>query len=281
MATQLLIYERAVPVSSQKHGGWSVKTGADYSFAKGANSVPLLAAEFPNSTMDYAIVFAGEGSQVMPMCILGIQDGQNLYVGNDGSWQGRYIPAFLRRYPFVFSSNDDGKTFTLCIDEQFAGCNTDGVGERLFDSQGERTQYLQGVLGFLQAFQAQFQRTQAFCRKLVDLNLLDPMQAQFETASGQRMSLGGFSAVNREKLKALPGETLAQLAATDELELIYLHLQSMNNMNVTANRLGQALAAAGAGAPAAAPAAEETAPPAEDEPAPKKGRSKAKAGDDK
>lgn len=59
------------------------------------------------------------------------------------------MPAFLRRYPFVFSSNDDASTFTLCIDEEFDGLNQDGRGERLFDSEGERTQYLQNVLGFL------------------------------------------------------------------------------------------------------------------------------------
>ena len=38
--------------------------------------------------------------------------------------------------------------------------------------------------------------------------------------------LGGFQAVSREKLKALPGDTLAELAATNELELIYLRLQN-------------------------------------------------------
>jgi hypothetical protein len=36
-------------------------------------------------------------------------------------------------------------------------------------------------------------------------------------------------AVDREKLKALPGDKLAELARTGELELIYVHLQSMRN----------------------------------------------------
>lgn len=285
MPTQLLIYEQAVPVTRQSHADWSVKTGSDYGFARNVNSVPLLAAEFPNAAMEYSIVFSGAPGNVMPMAILGVQDSENLYVGKDGTWQGRYIPAFLRRYPFVFSSNDDGNTFTLCIDEDFAGCNTKGIGERLFDSEGERTQYLQGVLGFQQAFQAQFQRSQAFCKKLEDLELLEPMQARFETAAGQRISLGGFSAINRDKLKAVPGDKLAELAVTDELELVYLHLHSMNNLNLTANRLGQSLAAAADGG--AAVGAEETAPPADttdaggsDQPAAEKskgkGRSKAK-----
>jgi hypothetical protein len=43
-----------------------------------------------------------------------------------GGWQAKYIPAFLRRYPFVFSSNDDGNNFVLRIDEGFPGFNQPG-----------------------------------------------------------------------------------------------------------------------------------------------------------
>ena len=46
-----------------------------------------------------------------------------------------------------------------------------GLGERLFDSEGEQTQYLGGVLEFLKAYQVQFQRTEALCRKLNELEL--------------------------------------------------------------------------------------------------------------
>jgi hypothetical protein len=64
------------------------------------------------------------------------------------------------------------------------------------------------------------------------------MQAQVSTGSGERLSLGGFWAVNRAKLKALPGDKLSELAKTDELELLYLHLQSMHNFNSLRERLG-------------------------------------------
>jgi hypothetical protein len=45
-------------------------------------------------------------------------------------------------------------------------------------------------------------------------------------------------AINRDKLKALPGDKLAELAKTDELELLYLHLQSMRNFAAMIERLG-------------------------------------------
>ena len=130
-----------------------------------------------------------------------------------------------------------------------------GRGQPLFDGEGKQTQYVDNVLRFLQEYTAQFSRTQAFCKKLAELDLLEPMQAQFTLSNGQKMSLTGFHAVARKKLKALSAETLAQLAATDELELIYLHLQSMRNFVSVKDKL--MVAQPEAAAPDTAPAAPE------------------------
>lgn len=237
MATQLLIYERAVPISKQHHHDWSVKVGKNHAFARYVNSVPLVAAEFRVAAAEYVIVFAGTEKAAMPSVILGIRERENLYVSDTGEWRAKYIPAFVRRYPFVFSSNDDGKTFTACIDEEYIGCNQQGMGERLFDAEGEQTQYLGNMLQFLKSYQIQFQRTQAFCKKLKELELLEPMQAQFEPKVGGKVSLSGFMAVNRDRIKKLPGDKLAELAGTDELELMYLHIQSMRNVSLIAERM--------------------------------------------
>jgi SapC len=235
MPKQLLIYERAVQVNAARHRNTSIKTGADYGFAKSVNSVPLMTVEFEPACAEYAIVFAGEESGIMPVALLGVRDGENLYVDERGAWSAKYIPAFVRRYPFVFSSTD-GLRFTLCLDEEFHGVNTRGLGERLFDAEGERTQYLQSVLNFLQAYQAQFEATRAFSQRLSDLNLLESMRAQFSLRSGQKITLGGFMTVNRDRLKSLSGDALARLAASGDLDLIYAHLHSQRNFTPTAER---------------------------------------------
>jgi hypothetical protein len=54
------------------------------------------------------------------------------------------------------------------------------------------------------------------------------------------LSLGGFMAVERPKLKALAADKLAALVPTDELELLYLHLQSMRNFLGLRDRLATA-----------------------------------------
>jgi len=86
MAKQLLIYERAVPVNPRQHGDLSVKSGADYGFAKKVNSVPLMAAEVESACGEYAIVFAGQGKEVTPVVLLGVRDHENLYIDDKGTW---------------------------------------------------------------------------------------------------------------------------------------------------------------------------------------------------
>jgi hypothetical protein len=214
-----------------------VEVGADYAFTRNVNSVPLMAVEFAHAALDYAIVFAGRDDEIMPAVVLGLRRNENRYLTQAGAWDAKYIPAFVRRYPFVFSSDGSGKTFTLCIDEAFKGFNQQGRGERLFGEDAKPTPYVQRVLNFLQEYQAQFQRTQALCRKLRELELLDPMEAQVTLKSGTQLSLTGFMVVNRERLRKLSGEVLAELVKTDDLELIYTHLQSMGRFSDVVNRL--------------------------------------------
>jgi hypothetical protein len=234
MTNLLLIYRTAVPVNRGRHADCYVEMGDDYTFSSETNSVPLMAVEFPQASSEYAIVFAGSDGEIMPAVILGVRGNENLFVSKS-AWGAKYIPAFVRRYPFVFSRSGD--KFLLCVDEEFQGFNREGRGRKLFTDEGNPSDYVENVLKFLQEYQTQFLRTQAFCKKIQELDLLEPMQAQVTMDSGRRLSLGGFLAVSRTKLKELSGEKLAELAKTDELELLYLHLQSMRNFDGLRHRL--------------------------------------------
>ncbi|HUG68212.1 MAG TPA: SapC family protein [Pirellulaceae bacterium] len=234
---QLLFYENVAPVSPQRHGELSIDR-ADFGFAANVNSVPLMAVEMTAAASEYTIVFAGNDEAVAPVVILGLEGTKNQYVDQDGKWSADYIPAFVRRYPFVFSQQEN--TYTLCVDESWDGCNKDGKGDRLFDEKGERTDYLSRMLKFLEESQAHFVRTQTYCKHLKEMDLLEPMKADFTLPGGEKKSLGGFMAVNRDKLRNLAPEKLAQLAKTDELELTYIHLLSMNNFRRVLERTAKA-----------------------------------------
>lgn len=231
---QLLFYENVVPVSSQLHRDLCVER-VDFGFSAGVNSVPLTAIEMPLAAREYTIVFAG-GDNVTPVVVLGVGGTTNQYLDENKAWKADYIPAFVRRYPFVFAQSKDQSQFTLCIDEQWSGCNRAGRGQRLFDESGNQTPYLQNMLRFLGDYQAQFVRTQAYCKKLKELNLLEPMQAQITFPGGEKRSLGGFLGATRARIKSLTADKLAELVKTDELELTYLQMASLNNLGSVINR---------------------------------------------
>jgi hypothetical protein len=231
MTAQLLIYNQAIPLSSDAHRDLSVRLGQNYGFAARVNSVPLLAAEFAATSSHLAIVFAGDGPAMMPAALLGLRADENLFVTATGGWDGPYVPAFLRRYPFVFAQDpDDSERLTLCIDEAFEGVNREGRGERLFDADGNRTVFLSQSLQFASDYQAQHQLTQAFCARLAELDLMEEATATATLPDGKVLALSGFKRVSVEKLRALPDTEVLALFRADMLGLVYLHLSSLGAM---------------------------------------------------
>jgi hypothetical protein len=245
MTAQLLIYENATPLSSDVHRDLSVRLGTSYRFAARINSAPLLAAEFAAAAPHLAIVFAGEGDAMMPAALLGLRADENLFVSDTGDWDGPYVPAFLRRYPFVFAQDPaDAERLTLCIDEAFDGVNRDGRGERLFDADGNRTVFLTQSLQFATDYQAQHQITQAFCARLNALGLMEEATATATLPDGKVLALSGFQRVSIEKLRALPDAEVLALFRSDMLGLIYQHLSSLGAIQQMIGRVSARVAVA-------------------------------------
>ena len=155
MSKTMLIYQKVAPLNKKSHANWGIKNSNTFSFARDINSVPLTAVEFPAASLEFSIVFAKSEDGLVPIAVMGVRHKENLYVDEAGKWQARYIPAFIRRYPFVFSTSDDGNTLTLCLDEDYEGCSPDGEGDRLFTETGENSPYLDKVVDFLKEYQAQ------------------------------------------------------------------------------------------------------------------------------
>ncbi len=228
----MLIYDRVTPIATDAHADVCIEPATSYSFAKTVNSVPLLGVEFIAAAPDHPIVFARNSEAIFPAALLGLRAEVNDHVDFDGSWQGGYLPAFLRRHPFVFSRPEDDTegTYTLCIDEGSPRVNREGRGDRLFEADGSQSETLKAALAFAVEFQNQFRQTQDFCRRLESLNVLEEAQARYRDAKGAEGSMGGFSVINREKLKRIPTERMLHMFRSDELALCYAHLHSLQNI---------------------------------------------------
>jgi hypothetical protein len=256
MNKQLLIYDRVVPVNRQEHRGVSVKRTTSFDFAAGLNSVPIVDAEFSRVALEMPIVFAQTETGIVSLALLGTAENRNSFVDEKGSWTGRYVPAFLRRYPFVFAVDEAGQRMTLCVDDTFPGLNDEDKGERLFDGEGNETTYLSTVLRFMEEYQATFNRTQAFCDRLKERDLLEEARIDYRLANGQQGGVTGFWRVSNEKLRALPDEEIVEMFRTGDLDLVQLHMLSMHNAEPLVNRSMQGAAAPAEDPPVAGDAEE-------------------------
>jgi SapC. len=245
---QLLIYENIKPLTQRDHGEMSLKRTNDVSFARETNAIPLVGSEFLPASEEYPIVFTRTNEGIVPTAIVGIRDRENAYVTADGKWDARYIPAFVRRYPFVFGTDEKAETFTLMIDEAYPGLNKDGEGEKLFDGEGKLGSFVQQTVEFLKEYQMMYVRTREFGDRLDKLGLLDPVEVKTPLPNDPERKINGFFLVNREKLKALKGEQLETLLKNDELELIFMQMISLRNIDKVVERVVKAETPAAANA---------------------------------
>jgi hypothetical protein len=235
VAKQLMIYDNIQPLSSDIHRNWSVFV-EDYSFVSHMISAPVLATEIPFAAGEYPIVFSAtqrEGEYI-PLALMGIKEGQNLMLDAKGKFTTRYIPAFIRRYPFVLGGDKSTDAMALCIDADSKTIVQDGSkGRRLFEENGEQTQHLKEVVEFLKDYHYRAEMTKIFCSRLHELDLLEPMQANItlKGAAETNFNLTGFFVVKREKLKALSDADILDLFKKDGMELIYAHIQSLSVFN--------------------------------------------------
>lgn len=234
MAKQLMIYDNIQPLTG-KHLKWSVNL-ENYDFVAHMNSSPVLANEIPFAANEYPIVFSATATpgEYIPLAILGLKEGENLFLNEKKLFVSRYVPAFIRRYPFVLGGNKDSEMMAICIDEDSKIFVQDGSkGERLFDDNGEQSVQLKEIVEFLKDYQQRAEITKIFCKRLHDLDLLEPMQANitFKNNEAANINLTGFYVVKREKLRTLNDADILDIFKKDGMEIIYAHLQSLSNLN--------------------------------------------------
>ncbi|MGA2952651.1 MAG: SapC family protein [Caulobacteraceae bacterium] len=227
-----ILYSRPEPLNAQAHQGLGVRRiDRPFGFAAAANVVPVVVTEFPQVALSCPIIFAGDKYQ--PLAVMGLNAGQNLYVGDSGLFQtGVYIPAYVRRYPFVLAADEKRENMVVCIDRD-APMVGDLPDLALFDSAGQPTDYTKGCIEFCNNFEVEVRRTESFISLLTELDLFETRTASFTpqnpdgTAAGPPQQIAEFFAVSEEKVKALPDDKMRQLVNSGALSQVYAHLISL------------------------------------------------------
>jgi len=227
-----IFYSRPEPLSAATHAGLGLRRiERPFAFAAASNVVPLIVTEFPQAALSFPIIFAGDKRQ--PLAVMGVNQRQNLFVGQDGLFQvGTYIPAYVRRYPFVLAADESRENLVVCIDRD-APMLGDLPDLALFDSAGQPTDYTKGCIEFCNNFEIEVRRTESFIELLTELDLFETRTATYAqpnpdgSPAGPPQVVAEFFAVSEEKLKALSDARLRELLDKGALPQIYAHLTSL------------------------------------------------------
>ncbi len=201
---------------------------------RGMMVVPLSYTEFSLACHDYPVVFVSgdEGKTAVAMAVVGLEQQQNLFVAPDLTWDKNfYVPAYVRRYPFCMTrvnvSGQEQQERIACVEKRAIS----GKGDALYDAKGEPLPVWDRMRKLLFEFEADLARTEAMCKLVVELGLLEPFTMQAKPESGEPLSLVGMYRVAEQKINELPSDKLKELVLNGVLPRVYAHLMSMSNFS--------------------------------------------------
>lgn len=224
-------YRFVTPLISRlhRHLAYEAPETPDYGFAARAETIDLTIDEFPSAIMQYPIVFGG-GEALRPMVLTG-QPGrqQNQFVGEDGAWrEGAYIPAYVRRYPFLLARLDpEVDEMSLCFDGHCPWLRDRDEGN-LFGEDDNPSETTRQILEFCQSYEAAVRRTRGLMEELLELDLLVDL-VRIDGA-GRSVPVPGFQMIDEERLRQLRAEPLRKLMSTGAQAAIFAHLFSLRHL---------------------------------------------------
>ncbi|MEO0982989.1 MAG: SapC family protein [Pseudomonadota bacterium] len=252
---QVMFYNQPEPLSVEQHGALGVRRiDQPFGFLRAAHAVPVTVTEFGMVASCYPVIFVGD--ERTPVAVMGVRQGQNLYVGADGSPEADYyMPAFVRRYPFVFASDNNSDRLLLCIDRK-APMVTDQPEIPFFEGS-EPSKFTQDAIEFCKEFERQRRATVDFVALAKKFDLFEQKSVAFQprdaqgNENGPQQKVADYFAISEEKLNALGQEEYMELRNNGALGAIYAHLVSLLNWPRVIQRALRTPAPDQAAAPAA------------------------------
>lgn len=235
-----LFYKNPTPLDAKAHAKLALKKNFGFGFTKGVNAVPINLIEMPQICHFYPIAFSPDANAT-PVAIMGLRDNENLFLGPKNEWEANtYIPAYIRRYPFIFSEMPGGEQLTLCVDMD-KNVVDEKAEQPFFDGEGKPTDLANNALEFCKSYHAAAQATIEFSKALAASGLLVEREAQINVAGNRRINFSGFKIIDEQKLAAMDDKTFMEWRKKGWLPFIYAHLFSGAQWQRLSHMLGQRL----------------------------------------
>ena len=224
-----MFYNKVEALSASAHADLKVKeNNSDVSFARQSNSIMLTAVEFAQAAHHYPVVFGSKELEAVPFAVTGHTGSENIFVGEDGKWrEDVYIPAYVRRYPFILIENTADTSVVLAVDPTSPMISKD-EGKPLFED-GEGSDVAKGIMNLCVAYHREYLKTKVICKQIDESGILIDRSAEVTLPGGAKTRVTGFRVVDEKAFNELSDEDFIKLRKSGALTLIYCHLWSMRS----------------------------------------------------
>jgi hypothetical protein len=224
--TSETLYQQPTVLSRQKHKNILFTPQKDLSYTQNINSVPINTIEFSAASRELPIMFSKDkDDNYLPIAMLSLENKGHHLLTDKGVWKTEvYVPAFLRRYPFILSGKG-----AVCIDAKAPHFADKQTGKPLLTETGEFTPILKGAMTFLNRYEKQGEKTREFADACKAAEILKPCPFKIRQGKGKVLKLDNLYMIDVAKLSKLPAETVVEWHKKGWLALAYAHLNSLSS----------------------------------------------------
>ncbi len=234
MVDNPLFYQTVRMLNRETDKDLKVVTDATrFGFAAGSHIIPAVVDEFVPGGRALPIVFIPGAKRATPVFLVGLHSGRNRFVDADGRWTADYIPAFVRRYPFIIGEVANADPL-ICIDDK-SSLLSDTRGEALFLADGGQTPLLKNTMAFVAEYMAAAKRSDAFVDLLHKLDLFRPITIDVRRTKDESSTVHGTMTIDVAKLNELSDDDFLLLRKNGALAPIFAHLGSLQTIDKVAN----------------------------------------------
>ncbi len=222
-----MMYGAVEPLDIEKHRDLRIMPQGDYLFAIETHLLPLAVVEFTAASRHYPIVFSHDDVPG-PVAMLGVTRRHNLFVEEDGSWaDGCYVPAFVRRYPFILLRPEAGEEVQLCLDRESDRINFDH-GDPLYDGE-DPSAFQKQVRSFNTTYAREQARTRQFALACMEHDLFVERTVEYPLPEDRKLQMSGFLVIDTERFQRLPDDVVLNWWRKGYMPMAYAHIFSLGN----------------------------------------------------
>lgn len=225
-AAQLpLFFRRIVAVAAPTHGHLRLDRSVGVGFAATAQSVPVGLTEIEAAAQHFPVLFTG-GATPTVVALLGLREGQNLFIRADGTWTPEsYAPAYVRAFPFISVEDAASRSQVVAVEADAPQLRAD-AGVPLFED-GRPSAALGEAMAFAKALREAMVAANSFASTLNAAGILEDEEATVNFTAGGSARIRGFKIVKAERLAEVDDATYLDWRRMGWVAAIYAHLYSI------------------------------------------------------